>query len=264
MAPDATSKASEPDTNLDPEEVARFERMAKEWWDANGKFRPLHQIGPARLEFTRDQLVHHFDLPQAAPLKPLDGLTILDVGCGGGLISEPLTRMGANVTGIDPGALNIAVARAHAEAQGLEIDYRTTTVQDLGETGGLYDAVVCLEVVEHVPDVEAFIAALTRLIRPGGAVILSTINRTIKSYALAIVGAEYILRWLPVGTHQWERFVTPDELSQALIKAGLSTGAFTGLVYNPFQDAWSLAPNDTSVNYLACGAKPNGARSVQS
>lgn len=243
-------------SNLDPDEVERFERMAKEWWDANGKFRPLHQIGPARLQFVRNQLTSHFNIINPSPLKPLDGLKVLDIGCGGGLISEPLTRMGATVTGIDPGELNIAIARTHADGQGLEIDYRTTTVEALAETGVLFDAVVCLEVVEHVPDVNAFVAACTSLVRPGGAIVLSTINRTVKSYVLAIVGAEYILRWLPKGTHQWERFVTPDELATALTAAGMSADTFTGLIYNPLTDTWSLNAGDTSVNYLASGAKP--------
>ncbi len=262
MTTDRISGATEAETNLDPDEVARFERMAKEWWDANGKFRPLHQIGPARLQFTRDQLVRHFDPPKTTPLKPLNGLKILDIGCGGGLISEPLTRMGATVTGIDPGALNIAIARSHAESQGLEIDFRATTVEAFAETGALFDAVVCLEVVEHVPDVNAFIAACASLVHPGGAIVLSTINRTVKSYALAIVGAEYILRWLPKGTHQWERFVTPDELEKALTTAGMNAGTFTGLVYNPLTDTWSLKAGDTSVNYLACGARTESTTSA--
>jgi len=255
MTTGSASRKQDTETNLDPDEVARFERMAKEWWDATGKFRPLHQIGPARLQFVRDQLASHFKLKDPSPLKPLNGLTLLDIGCGGGLISEPLTRMGASVTGIDPGALNIAIARSHAEGQGLEIDYRTTTVEALAETGAHYDAVVCLEVVEHVPDVDAFVAACASLVRPGGAIVLSTINRTVKSYALAIVGAEYILRWLPKGTHQWERFVTPDELDKALTKAGMRADTFTGLTYNPLTDTWSLNTGDTTVNYLASGTK---------
>lgn len=255
-----TSKAdhthhSSNEPNLDAGEVARFERMAQEWWDANGKFRPLHQIGPARLKFIRDQLVSRFGDQRAQPLKPLAGLTILDIGCGGGLISEPLTRLGAEVTGIDPGDLNIAIARAHAEQQDLSIDYQVTTVEELAESGITFDAVVCLEVVEHVPDVKAFVASCTQMVRPGGSLILSTINRTIKSYALAIVAAEYILRWLPKGTHQWERFVTPDELSRAMSSAGVTPGDFTGLVYNPLTDTWSLQPSDTTVNYLAAGSK---------
>lgn len=256
MTTAGAARPPNPETNLDPDEVARFERMAKEWWDANGKFRPLHQIGPARLQFVRDQLASHFGKSDAAPLKPLAGLSILDIGCGGGLISEPLSRMGADVTGIDPGKLNIAIAQSHAASQGLQIDYRTTTVEALAETGAMYDAVVCLEVVEHVPDVDAFVNACASLVHPGGAIVLSTINRTVKSYVLAIVGAEYILRWLPKGTHQWERFVTPDELEKALAMAGMQATTFTGLIYNPLTDTWSLKDDDTSVNYLASAAKP--------
>jgi len=256
MTTDPTSQPPDPQPNLDPDEVQRFEQMAKEWWDANGKFRPLHQIGPARLEFIRDQLASHFAAPKTSPLTPLKGLKVLDIGCGGGLISEPLTRMGATVTGIDPGNLNIEIARAHAEAQGLEIEYRATTIEALAESGAHYDAVVCLEVVEHVPDVNAFVAACASVVRPGGAMVLSTINRTVKAYALAIVGAEYILRWLPKGTHQWERFVTPDEAQKALALAGMNAETFSGLVYNPLRDIWSLAASDTSVNYLAFAARP--------
>ncbi|MCH9764762.1 MAG: bifunctional 2-polyprenyl-6-hydroxyphenol methylase/3-demethylubiquinol 3-O-methyltransferase UbiG [Alphaproteobacteria bacterium] len=242
---------------LDDDEVQRFQRMATEWWDATGKFRPLHQIGPARLTFIRDQLVSHFDQSGDAPLSPLADLSVLDIGCGGGLISEPLNRMGAKVTGIDPGDMNVAVAKAHAKSQNLDIDYQTTTVEALADTGAQFDAVVCLEVVEHVPDVAAFIARCITLVRPGGMIILSTINRTVKAYALAIVGAEYILRWLPRGTHQWERFVTPDEMSRALVAAGMEPGAFAGMVYNPLTDTWSLHDSDTSVNYLAAATRPS-------
>lgn len=256
MDPQPTSDGERQNANLDDQEVARFERMAKEWWDATGKFRPLHQIGPARLEFIRDSLKAHFGLDQNPRLKPLTGLTVLDIGCGGGLISEPLARMGATVTGIDPGALNIAVAKDHCANQDLAINYRVATVEDLVQTDVKFDAVVCLEVVEHVPDVGAFVAGCASLIKPGGAMVLSTLNRTIKSYALAIVGAEYVLQWLPKGTHQWERFVTPDELARALSAAGLEPGAATGLVYSVLTGRWSLDAADTDVNYLMSAAKP--------
>lgn len=240
--------------NIDPAEVERFQALAKAWWDPTGKFRPLHQIGPARLTFVRDELARHFGR-EAGGLRPLKDLTVLDVGCGGGLMSEPLCRLGARVTGIDPGEKNIAIARGHAEPQGLAIDYRAATVEERVAAGDQYDAVVCLEVVEHVPDVARFVKACADLVRPGGMLILSTINRTVKSYALAIVGAEYILQWLPRGTHQWERFVTPDELARHVTAAGLTPPRFMGFVYSPFRDAWSLAP-DTDVNYLASAAKP--------
>jgi 2-polyprenyl-6-hydroxyphenyl methylase/3-demethylubiquinone-9 3-methyltransferase len=237
---------------LDPGEVARFQALAKSWWDPTGKFRPLHQIGPVRLEFIRDEATRHFGR-EAGGLRPLSGLRILDVGCGGGLIAEPLCRLGAHVTAIDPGARNIEIARSHAEPQGLAIDYRVATVEEL--EGESFDAVVCLEVVEHVPDVGAFVASCARHVRPGGLLILSTINRTAKAYALAIIGAEYVLGWLPRGTHQWDRFVKPDELAGHLTAAGLAVPRFSGFVYDLFRDRWSLS-QDTDVNYLASAAKP--------
>lgn len=248
-----TTEFGQAQANVDDAEVARFRAIADEWWDPNGKFRPLHQIGPVRLQFVRDEMIRHFGLQPG--LKPLTGLRLLDIGCGGGLISEPLTRLGARVTGIDPGAENIAIAKSHAEPQGLAIDYRATTAEDLVASGDVFDAVVCLEVVEHVPDVAAFVKTCAALVRPGGLLILSTINRTLKSYALAIVAAEYVLGWLPRGTHQWERFVTPDELGRDLASAGLSPPRFAGMTYAPLRDAWSLA-DDTQVNYLAAAARP--------
>ena len=243
-----------PEPNLDPAEVERFRVIASEWWDATGKFRPLHQLGPARLTFVRDELVQHFKLP-ANGLKPLAGLRLLDVGCGGGLVSEPLARMGATVLGLDPGRENVEAARTHASGQDLPLSYRVATVEELEAEGARFDAVVCLEVVEHVPDVKAFLKSCASLVRPGGAMILSTINRNLKSYALAIVAAEYVLGWLPRGTHQWERFVTPDELTRALAASGLTTSRFRGLTYDPLRDTWNLSA-DTDVNYLASAAKP--------
>ncbi len=243
-----------PDATLDAEEVKRFSRIATEWWDPLGKFRPLHQIGPPRLSFIRDAAVDHFGR-DGKSLKPLTGLSVLDIGCGGGLVSEPLTRMGANVTGIDPSERNIAIARGHAGPQGLAIDYRALRVEDLVARGTTYDIVACLEVVEHVPDAGAFIGQCAALVRPGGLAIFSTLNRTFKSWALAIVGAEYVLCWLPRGTHQWDRFVTPDEMTSYVEAAGLARPNFAGITYNPLKDVWSLAP-DTEVNYLASSAKP--------
>src|SRR5262245_22131348 len=243
-----------PGPTLDPIERDRFAALAAEWWDPRGKFRPLHQIGPARLTFLRDELVDHFGAP-AGGLRPLKGLRLLDVGCGGGLIAEPLARLAATVTGLDPAPENIEAARQHASAQGLPIDYRAGRVEDLAIEGLAFDAVICLEVVEHVPDVGSFLATCARLVRPGGLMLLSTINRTLKAYALAIVGAEYVLRWLPVGTHRWDRFVTPQELRRHLEAAGLRAPVLKGLLYNPLRDEWSLG-SDTDVNYLACDGKP--------
>lgn len=252
-APPGTPNPNPNGGNRDEAEIERFQRLAEAWWDPAGKFRPLHKIGPARLTFIRDQLVGHFGRDTKG-LRPFKDLTILDVGCGGGLMSEPLARLGARVTGIDPGDKNIRIARDHAAPQGLAIDYRVTTAEDLVAAGATFDAVVCLEVVEHVPDVAAFVKTLASLVRPGGILILSTINRTLKAYALAIVAAEYVLGWLPRGTHQWDRFVTPDETSRYLAAAGLGAPHFRGFVYSPLKDEWSLSP-DTDVNYLAAASK---------
>jgi len=239
---------------LDAEEIERFARLASEWWDPRGKFRALHKIGPARLGFLRDEMLRHFARKQGG-MRPLKGLRVLDVGCGGGIISEPLARLGAEVTGLDPAVENVEAARRHAAGQGLAIDYRTGRVEDLAAEGQIFDAVVCLEVVEHVPDAGAFLACCASLVRPGGLMLLSTLNRTLKAYLLAIIGGEYVLRWLPVGTHQWDRFITPDELARHLRAAGLAAPKVEGLVYNPLADAWSLGA-DTDVNYLASAAKP--------
>jgi len=244
----ATGKA-----NLDPTEVERFQSLAGEWWDADGKLRPLHRQGPARLGFIRDSLARHFSRPERE-LKPLAGLSILDVGCGGGLVSEPLARLGASVTGIDPTTDAIAVAREHASGQGLTIDYRTATVEDLQAEGRSFDAVVCMEVIEHVPDQASFVRSLGALVRPGGMIIMSTLNRTWKGYALAIVGAEYILGWLPRGTHDWNRFVTPDELARYLGNAGFGAPSSSGIIYDLMSDTWRLG-SDTDVNYLSAAAR---------
>ena len=206
------------------------------------------------MTFLRNRLAAHFARDPVS-LRPLNGLTVLDIGCGGGLVSEPLTRLGARVTGIDPAEDNIAAARAHATVSTLDIDYRAVTAEDMAAGGAVFDAVLCLEVVEHVNDPPAFMRLAASLVRPGGILVASTINRTMKAWLLAIVGAEYILRWLPAGTHRWDRFVTPDELARAITDAGLERIAFEGLVYDPFADRWSLSP-DTDVNYFAAAAKP--------
>jgi 2-polyprenyl-6-hydroxyphenyl methylase / 3-demethylubiquinone-9 3-methyltransferase len=252
QAPPASTPAT-----LDSDEIDRFARLSSEWWDARGKFRALHKIGPARLGFVRDAMVHQFARGRAGRggLQPLEGLSVLDVGCGGGLIAEPLARMGARVTGLDPAIENIEAARRHAAGQGLDIDYRAGRVEELVAEARTFDAVVCLEVLEHVPDPGAFLDACANLVRPDGLMLLSTLNRTLKAYLLAIIGGEYVLRWLPVGTHQWERFITPDELACYLRAAGLKAPTIKGLIYDPLADVWSLGA-DTDVNYLACAAKP--------
>ncbi len=240
--------------NVDPSEVARFAGLASEWWNAKGKFRALHRQGPARLAFIRAHLARRFG-PPAEGQKPLARLKIVDVGCGGGLACEPLARLGASVTGIDPAPQNIAIARAHAAPQGLDIDYRAADIAQLARRGETFDVALCLEVVEHVPDPATLIRSCAAVVRPGGLLIVSTLNRTLKAYALAIVAAEYVLGWLPPGTHQWERFVTPEELSRHLTSAGLSPPVCEGIVYDPFQDTWKLG-SDLAVNYMAAADKP--------
>jgi 2-polyprenyl-6-hydroxyphenyl methylase/3-demethylubiquinone-9 3-methyltransferase len=232
-----------------PEELAHFSAMADSWWDPHGKFRPLHKLNPSRLRFIRDQLIGHFDCDPDSR-KPLAGLTLLDIGCGGGLLSEPLCRLGAQVTGIDASEKTVGVASLHAEQSGLNIDYRCTVPEELARPGKQFDIVLNMEVVEHVADVELFLKSCKALIKPNGAMVLSTINRTLKSLALAKIGAEYILRWLPIGTHDWRKFIRPSEILNNLHNADLEITTFEGLSYNPITDKWSLT-RDLDVNYLA-------------
>lgn len=241
-------------TTADPDEVRRFTAMADEWWDASGKFRPLHQLAPVRLAFIRDCLCDHFGL-DAESTKPLEGLTLLDIGCGGGLLAEPMTRLGASVTGIDASERNIAVARLHAEEMGLDIDYRHQLPEALAEMDERFDVVLNMEVVEHVADVAAFLGASVDLMAPGGAMVVSTLNRTPKSLLLAKVGAEYILRWLPIGTHDWKKFVRPSELAKGLRPQGAEIRALKGMSYDPLADEWRLG-DDLAVNYLAFVTRP--------
>ena len=240
-------------STLDRDEVARFAKLAHEWWDANGPFKPLHRINPTRLTYICDRLCQKLGRDKKAA-SSLNGLTVLDIGCGGGLVAEPLARLGAEVTGIDPAAENIEAAKAHAEGARLDITYRAATAEVLGAKGASFDAVLLLEVVEHVPDVPQFLKRVSPLVKPGGVMILSTINRTFKSYALVIIGAELILRWLPAGTHNWGRFVTPDELRGALRGADLAPTDVTGMVYNPLADEWRLS-RDSDVNYFATAVR---------
>jgi 2-polyprenyl-6-hydroxyphenyl methylase/3-demethylubiquinone-9 3-methyltransferase len=243
------------DRTIDAAEVANFAAMAEDWWDPDGKFRPLHKFNPVRLAFLRDRIAAHFSRDITTD-RPFDGLTVLDIGCGGGLLTEPMARLGATVTGVDATERNVEIARVHADRMGLDIDYRFAAAADLAAEGRQFDVVLNMEVIEHVADRGAFLADSARLLRPGGLMFLATLNRTAKSYLLAILGAEYVLRWLPRGTHDWQRFVKPSELAAGLRDSGLTLNVLTGLAYNPVQGQWSLAPGDLGVNYMAVAEKP--------
>ena len=274
-------------STISAEEVEKFSAIADEWWDLHGKFAPLHRINTVRIEYIKEQIIKH-QLANAGD-KPLTGLKLLDIGSGGGLISEPMARLGAEVTGVDASSKNISVAKHHAEQSGLEIDYRCTTAEDLvakfnmgtrsesgdepvlsasgqraascesqetlTEANQKFDVVLALEIVEHVADVELFVRSVTKLVKPGGLLIMSTINRTAKAYALAIIGAEYVLRWLPRGTHEWSKFVTPSELKALIEEAGGQIVHSTGMVMNPLTFKWSITERDLSVNYLLTATK---------
>jgi 2-polyprenyl-6-hydroxyphenyl methylase/3-demethylubiquinone-9 3-methyltransferase len=240
-------------TSIDHGEVARFAALADEWWNPRGKMAPLHKFNPVRLGFIRDQVCAQFGR-DAKALDCLQGLTFLDVGCGGGIVAEPLARLGGKVTGIDPAEENIEAAKLHAEKSHLAIDYRATTVEALAETDAAFDVVIASEVVEHVADVNFFAGRCAALVKPGGLMIVTTINRTLKSFALAIVGAEYVLRWLPVGTHSWEKLVTPGELEAALAAGGLAVVEESGIMYDLFRDEWRRS-DDMDVNYMFAAEK---------
>ncbi|MED5549154.1 MAG: bifunctional 2-polyprenyl-6-hydroxyphenol methylase/3-demethylubiquinol 3-O-methyltransferase UbiG [Pseudomonadota bacterium] len=251
--------ATAPDTltrpSVDPEEVEKFSRMAADWWDPDSKFKPLHKFNPVRLGFIRDTICEHFGLSGATPFK---GLRILDIGCGGGLVCEPMARLGAQVTGVDAAEANVKTASVHADEQGLEVDYRHGVAEQLLEAGEPpFDVVLNLEVMEHVADPHAFLVDCTRLVKPGGLMICATINRTPKAFALAIVGAEWIMGWLPRGTHRFAKLVKPAEIRAALREGGMEMREPVGVLYNPLNDQFSLG-NDTAVNYMAVAAK--GAR----
>ncbi len=234
---------------VDPTEVAKFQAMADEWWDPNGKFKPLHMLNPCRLDYISTQIAAEFDRNLNDPL-PFQGLRILDIGCGGGLLSEPMARLGAQVVGADAAERNIPVAQVHATQSGLEIDYQHTTAEALAQAGEQFDAILNMEVVEHVADPLAYLTACRQLLKPGGLHICSTINRNPKSFAMAIVGAELVMRWLPRGTHEWNKFITPDELYDLLRQAGLDPVDRKGFVFNPLGWSWSLSDRDLSVNYV--------------
>lgn len=243
-------------TTVDDKEVERFSKMAAEWWSPTGKFKPLHKFNPVRLTYIREQVLETFKCDPKST-KPFKGLRILDIGCGGGLLSEPMARLGAEVVGADPSPVNIEVARLHAAESGLSIDYRAVTAEALAAAGEQFDVILNMEVVEHVADVELFIEACGKMVKPGGLMFIATINRTLKALGLAIIGAEYVLRWLPRGTHQYEKLVRPEELEAALSKAGMAMVETTGVFYNPLTDSWNKS-KDTDVNYMVLAVKPKG------
>ncbi|MEM9869614.1 MAG: bifunctional 2-polyprenyl-6-hydroxyphenol methylase/3-demethylubiquinol 3-O-methyltransferase UbiG [Pseudomonadota bacterium] len=242
-------------TTVDPSEIAKFEAMAAEWWDPNGKFKPLHMLNPCRLDYITSQIAAEFDrdLKTAGAFA---GLRILDIGCGGGLLAEPMARLGADVVGADAAERNIPVAQVHAEQSGLTIDYRHTTAEDMAAAGEQFDVVLNMEVVEHVADPLSYLTACRQLLKPGGLHICSTINRNPKSFMMAIVGAEHVMRWLPKGTHEWSKFITPDELFDLMRDAGLDPVDRKGFVFNPITWSWKLSDRDLSVNYVTASLNP--------
>ncbi len=249
------SRATPSTPSIDADEVAKFSAMAADWWNPIGKFKPLHRFNPVRLKFIREAAEAHFAIP-AQKLKPLEGLRLLDIGCGGGLVCEPMARLGAKVTGVDASEANIKTALTHAREQGLEIDYRAGTAEGLIDSGEApFDIVLNLEVVEHVADAHQFLVDTASLVRPGGLMIVASLNRTAKALATAVIGAEYILGWLPRGTHDWSKFVTPEEVRMALQAAGMQPEPATGVSYKPLSGAWVLS-DDTAVNFMVVSTRP--------
>ena len=244
-------------STVDSTEIAKFNAMAEAWWDPHGDFKPLHQLNPTRIAFLRDAAAQHFGRV-ASDDAPLESLSLCEIGCGGGLLTEPMRRLGAEVTGVDPSHRNVGIARAHAEKSGLKITYLQCAAEDMVEREERFDIVLAMEVVEHVANVDAFIASCAQLVRPGGLMFFSTINRTAKAYALAIVGAEYIMRWLPRGTHDWRKFLKPSEAVRGLRGGGVEAQEIVGVVYSPLSRAWSLNKNDLDVNYMLYGSKGVG------
>lgn len=242
------------ETTINPAEIAKFTAMAEEWWDPTGKFKPLHKFSPVRLGYIREHLLSHYRR-DGSQMRPFEGLTVLDVGCGGGLLCEPLARLGATVTGIDAAERNIKIAALHAEQSGVDVTYLTTTSEDLAAKGEKYDLVLNMEVVEHVDNVPLYMKSCADLVKPGGLMLTATLNRTARAFALAIVGAEYVLGWLPKGTHDWKKFLTPEEIRTLLTRNGLKITGETGVVFHPLADEWR-ASRDMGINYMIMAERP--------
>ena len=236
-------------TTVNKTEVEKFSKMAEDWWNPNGKFRPLHLFNPARIEFIKKKLISYFDLDSNSQ-KPLKKLKILDIGCGGGLLSEPLSKLGAIITGIDPSKENIEVAKLHSKEMNLNIEYIHAAHENLGLKNNTYDVLVCMEVVEHLKDINLFIKSCSKLVKKNGVMFIATINKNLKSYVFAILGAEYILRWLPIGTHDWNKFLTPKDLEIITNKNNFMTDEIVGMKFDLFSNEWNKS-NDTSVNYIS-------------
>jgi 2-polyprenyl-6-hydroxyphenyl methylase / 3-demethylubiquinone-9 3-methyltransferase len=243
-----------PSSSIDAQEIEKFSRLAQEWWRPNGRLAPLHRLNPVRLGFIRKEALAHFGRAER-DISPFRGLSLLDVGCGGGLITEPMARMGFAVTGADPSATNVQAAQLHARQQGLTIRYRCQTAEALAEEGDTFDVVLCMEVLEHVADLDGFLQACAALVRPEGLMIVATINKTLKSLALGKIGAEYILSWIPRGTHDWSKFVTPSRLKACLVRDGLRVAVARGITFEPLAWDWRLS-DDVDVNYMVVAAKP--------
>lgn len=234
-------------TSVNKKEIEKFSKMAEEWWDPNGKFKPLHKFNPIRIRYIKDNIINHFNLNDKS--KPLNKINILDIGCGGGLLSEPMSRLGANVVGIDASEKNIKIAKMHAKKNNLKIEYKNTSPENL-KTNKKFDVILNMEIVEHVEDVNFFIKSCSKLLKKNGIMFVATLNKTLKSYIFGIIGAEYIMRWLPIGTHDWEKFVNPDDLIAISKKNNLTVQKLDGMKYNLIKDQWTLS-NDKSVNYIS-------------
>ena len=234
-------------TSVNKKEIDKFSKMANEWWDPEGKFKPLHKFNPTRIKYIKENIINNFKLKNK--LRPLSGINILDIGCGGGLLSEPMSRMGANVTGIDASDKNIKIAKLHSKKNKLKINYLCSSPEKL-KIEKKFDVILNMEIVEHVEDIDFFLKSCSKLLKKNGLMFVATINKTLKSYVFAIIGAEYILRWLPIGTHEWEKFVKPEDLKKILIKYDLSLNKLEGMNFNIIKDEWNIS-RDLSVNYIA-------------